>query len=74
MTVMPTEKILVIFLVAPVLMYIFEHVVRSPQKAARGCWHGSGPHSPCLLTLSLRADPRPRAYRGGVHRPGLRGV
>jgi hypothetical protein len=29
MTVMPSEKIFMIFLLAPLLMYIWEHVVRS---------------------------------------------
>ena len=30
MTVMPSEKIFMIFLLAPLLMYIWEHVVRTP--------------------------------------------
>ena len=31
MTVMPSERIFMIFLLAPLLMYVWEHVVRSAR-------------------------------------------
>ena len=34
MTVMPSERIFVIFLVAPLLMFVWEHVVRDPHAPA----------------------------------------
>ena len=42
MTVMPSEKIFMIFLLAPLLMYIWEHVVRTPCPQL-----ASLPRTPC---------------------------